>query len=66
MISLLNADDARLKEESATWIPSPSPEQRAALTWLAGEMVKDAEMNDWMLGMIRSLGYERKAPDAET
>lgn len=56
---LLGADDARLQDEAATWIPSLSDEQKDSLQWLAGEMVKDREMNDWMLSMIRRLGFNR-------
>lgn len=55
---LLGADDAKLKEEAATWLPALADDQRHAVQWLSGEMIKDRELNEWLLSLIRRLGYK--------
>ncbi len=59
---LLGSDDARLAEEAATWLPPLNDTQTEALKWLAGEMIKDNELDVWMQGMLRTLGFK---PDAK-
>lgn len=60
---LLGADDASLAEEASTWLPPLNTEQSSALQWLAAEMIKDRELDAWMLGMLRSLGYKPSPSD---
>lgn len=62
---LLN-EDGHIHEDAANWLPGPNEEQRSELLWLAGERVKDSELDKWLATLLRRLGYERKAPDAES
>ena len=56
--TLLNADEARLAQEASTWLPPLTDEQRDSLQWLAGEMIKDRDLDDWTRTTIRRLGYK--------
>lgn len=61
---VLTLDQSHLAEDVASWLPPLNDTQRSALQWLADAMVKDRELDDWILSLLQRLGFVPPATPA--
>lgn len=60
---LLDSGSGRLNREVADWLPELPPDQRHRLQWLAGEMLRDTELQGTITRLIGHLGYKPEASE---